>query len=127
MTIRDVLAVATRLVGASTLAAGVFWQVAEHAGRRECVAYVHVMEPRVDVTIDDEAYRIEGFESAPIVSQLRPGRHTLKMSRRGQILYKEEFSLRAGEEIVLTAWQKERAERTRAYNPVSVPESLTGL
>jgi hypothetical protein len=127
MPIRDVVTTTIKLLGAWTLAAGVFWQVAEHAGNRDCVAYVHVTEPRVDVTIDDQTYQIEAWQAVPIVSELRAGRHTLKMTRRGQILYEETFDLRPGQEVVLTAWEKTRAEPKREYVPASATETLNGL
>jgi hypothetical protein len=42
----------------------------------------------------------------PIVCELRPGKHTLQMTRNGKMLDEEEFSLSAGGEVVLTSWKR---------------------
>jgi hypothetical protein len=40
----------------------------------------------------------------PIVRQLPPGEHIVQMSRKGDLVFEKQFSIDAGEEIVLTAW-----------------------
>jgi hypothetical protein len=60
--------------------------------------------PEVDVSVDDESYRVKSLWESPVVCELRPGRHTVRMIRYGQVLYEEEFTLAAGEERILTAW-----------------------
>ena len=83
----------------------ILWQVANHRGSMKCVAYVHVATPAVDVTVDDQRYRVETMWERPIVCELRPGRHHLRMLRSGRVLFEQEFTLDPGQEVVLTAWE----------------------
>jgi hypothetical protein len=93
-----------KCVGALILGAVILWQVVEHIGPTNRQALVHVTTIHVDVTVDDAMYRIESLEQTPIVCELRPGRHKVRMVREGQVLYEEEFAIAAGEELILTAW-----------------------
>jgi hypothetical protein len=90
----------------------ILWQVGAHSGPPNGIAYVHVTTPQVDVTVDDETYHIDTLAESPIVCELRPGKHGLRMTRSGQTLYEEKFTLRPAEELVLTAW--DRPEDARA-------------
>jgi hypothetical protein len=92
--------------GLSALALGgvILWQVHDHCGAMKAVAYVHVVTPEVDVTVDRQTYRVETLWDSPIVCELRPGRHLLRMLRSGRVLFEQEFTLDAGQEVVLTAW-----------------------
>jgi hypothetical protein len=118
------LAVGT-IKGLSALALGgaILWQVHEHCGLVKCVAYVHVVPPAVDVTIDGQTYWVETLWDSPIVCELRPGRHLLRMLRSERVLFEQEFTLDAGQEVVLTAWEelKEKAAEKLpprvSYNP----------
>jgi hypothetical protein len=84
------------------------------------MAFVHVTESNVDVMIDGESYRVESGYTPPIVCDLSPGPHTLRMSRQGRVLYEESFTLRPGDEAVLTAWDVSRtAAAGRAPSPVA--------
>lgn len=100
------LAVGT-IKGLSALALGgaILWQVHDHCGTMKAVAYVHVVIPAVDVTVDRQTYRVETLWDSPIVCELRPGRHLLRMLRSGRVLFEQEFTLDAGQEVVLTAWE----------------------
>jgi hypothetical protein len=91
--------------GALALGGAILWQVHDHCGSMKGVAYVHVATPGVDVTVDGRAYRIETLWETPIVCELRPGRHLLRMLRSGRVLFEEEFTLDPGQEVVLTAWE----------------------
>jgi hypothetical protein len=93
-------------VGALILGAVVLWQVAEHAGATNGGAIVHVSMTQVDVTIDDAVYHIDSLEQTPIVCELRPGRHKVRMLREGQVVYEEEFTIVGGHELVLAAWDQ---------------------
>jgi hypothetical protein len=62
---------------------------------------VHVTEPNVEVVVGGRAYRFEGRPGDPIVCSLRRGQHELIMRRGGRILYKERFTVRPGENVVL--------------------------
>ncbi len=98
------------LKGAAALAFGgaVLWQVAEHSGPESGIAYVHVTASMVDVMVDDATYHVDSIRDAPIVRGLRAGKHTLRMSRNGQRLFDQEFTVRPGEEVVLTAWERSK-------------------
>jgi hypothetical protein len=93
-----------RRVGALLLGAVILWQVALHTGARKGQAVVHVSLPEVEVTVDDARYWVETLWDTPIVCDLRPGRHTVRMSRNGRIVYEETFTIAAGQEVILTAW-----------------------
>ena len=54
------------------LGGAILWQVHDHCGSMKCVAYVHVATPGVDVTVDDQTYRVETLWESPIVCELLP-------------------------------------------------------
>jgi hypothetical protein len=95
-------------IGAFGLGGAILWQVVIHIGPQYGVAYVHVPTPNVDVMVDDVQYHIETIWETPIVCELSPGLHMLRMCRSGRVLYEENFSLGVGQEIVLTAWEPPR-------------------
>jgi hypothetical protein len=82
----------------------ILWQVAEHCGPTNGQAIVHVAMAQVHVAIDDETYWVENLSEVPIVRELRPGRHRVCMLRDDRVIYQEEFTLAAGQERILTAW-----------------------
>jgi hypothetical protein len=82
----------------------IVWQVAVHSGSTNGQVIVHVAMPQVHVAVDDATYWVENLWESPIVCDLRPGRHQVRMLRDGRVLYQEEFTLAAGEERILTAW-----------------------
>jgi hypothetical protein len=92
--------------GALALGGAILWQVVAHADLQRGIAYVHVSNTKVSVTIDDEIYWVETVYDSPIVCELGPGRHTLRMLRSGQVVFEEEFTLDMGQEVVLTAWER---------------------
>ncbi|WP_422924166.1 hypothetical protein [Singulisphaera sp. PoT] len=96
-------------VGALLLGGAFLWQVAERVGPTRCEAVVHVPESNVDVMIDSSAYRIGEVRDEPIVCELTPGEHHLAMYRSGQLLFEQGFSVKPGEDVVLTAWDQNRA------------------
>jgi hypothetical protein len=91
---------------ASVLLGGIIlWQVAEHAGSSRGRAIVHVSTPKVEITVDDAPYWVESLDKTPIVCDLTPGRHVVRMHREGRVLYQEEFSVECGGEVILAAWE----------------------
>jgi hypothetical protein len=107
MTVVRALRFATvKTIAVLLLGGTVLWQVGAHSGPPNGTAYVHVTAPQVDVTVDNETYHIETLAASPIVCELRPGKHGLRMTRNGRTLYEEKFILRPGEELVLTAWDR---------------------
>jgi hypothetical protein len=93
-----------KLVGTLLLAGVILWQVVEQCGPNQGKVIVHVTKARVDVTIDEATYPVGSIWMNPIVCELPPGRHTVRMLQAGRVLYEEPFNLKAGEEIILTAW-----------------------
>ena len=83
----------------------------------KCLAYIHVVPPAVDVTVDGQTYRVETLWDSPIVCELRPGRHLLRMLRSERVLFEQEFTLDPGEEVVLTAWEEFKEKPAEDFPP----------
>jgi hypothetical protein len=107
-----------KCMGALGLCAVVFWEAAEQAGPEVSELVVHVSEIGVDVTVDGLEYTVDGFEDMPVVCSVRAGRHLLRMSRAGKVLYEEAFTIRRGEDKVLTAWDSTRLGMADGTPPV---------
>jgi hypothetical protein len=103
--IRSSLIAALKAIGGLALGSVVLWQVAIHTGPPNGIAYIHVSAPGVEVLVDDLGYHVESLRDAPIKCELAPGKHVLRMERNGKTLFTEEFALRSGDEVVLTAWE----------------------
>jgi hypothetical protein len=106
------------------LAGGILWRVAEHSGQHsgqspleQGIAYVHVTAGDVVVTVDGLEYHVTSAWDGPIVCELRPGKHMLRMSRNGELLYEEEFSVAVGKDVVLTAWERLPKDAVAAESP----------
>jgi hypothetical protein len=93
-----------KLVGTLLLAGVILWQVVEQCGPNQGKVIVHVSKAPVHVRIDEATYPVGSIWMSPIVCELSPGRHTLRMLHEGRVLYEEPFTLKAGEEIILVAW-----------------------
>jgi hypothetical protein len=106
ITIRSTMFVIGKVIGGFGLGGLILWHIAVHSAPRNCVAYVHVSTPNVDVLVDDVEYYVETLWETPIVCKLRPGTHMLRMSRSGRVFYEQEFTLGIGQEIVLVAWDR---------------------
>lgn len=120
MVYRSRLIALLQCVGVAVIGAVTLQYAVEHSNPGGCETVVHVTEPGVDVWIDDHAYRVESWQDSPLVCELRPGRHTLRMSRYGRILHEEAFTLRPGADIVLTAWDEARWKaQLRTYEAVA--------
>jgi len=120
LSFRKSLAMGT-IKGLSAFALGgaILWQVTNNCGSTKGMAYVHVVTPGVDVTVDDQRYRVETLWESPIVCELGPGRHTLRMLRSGRVLFEQEFTLDPSQEVVLTAWEGFNDHDTAAGGPKS--------
>ena len=112
MLFKSLLIPVSRLVGSLLLGGVVLWQVVEHCGPTTGRAIVHVTKVHVDVTVDEDTYPVESIWITPIVCELSPGRHTVRTLQEGRILYEEQFTLKPGEEIILTAWDGYRDGRS---------------
>jgi hypothetical protein len=105
--IRSFLIAALKAIGGLALGGVVLWQVAIHAGPPNGTAYVHVSVTEVEVLVDDQEYQVRSFEDVPVVCVLRPGKHVLRMKKNGKTLFSQEFMVRSGDELVLTAWERQ--------------------
>jgi hypothetical protein len=105
MSIRGMAFAMAKGIGAFALGGVILWQVVTHIGPQHGIAYVHVSATNVDVMVDDAKYHIESIWDSPLVCELSPGPHLLRMHRCGQVIYKENFSLDVAQEVVLTAWE----------------------
>ena len=113
--IRSFLLATTKAVVGLALGSAILWQVAMHSGPPNGTAYIHVASDQVDVKVDKTTFHVVSRWDVPIVCELRPGKHTLQMTRNGKMLYEEEFSLNAGGEVVLTAWERPQGPEQRKF------------
>ncbi len=90
--------------GAVVLGGAILWQVSLRCGAMTGQAVVHVSMPNVVIAVDDATYWVETLWETPIVCDLPPGRHTVRMHRSGRVVYEEEFTLATGQEVILSAW-----------------------
>lgn len=86
------------------LGVGTTWWVVEHLGGPGGSVVVHLCEPDVDLVVGHHTCRIGSLPADPLVCDLPAGRHELRVSRGGEVLYREAFDLGRGEQIVLSAW-----------------------
>jgi hypothetical protein len=89
------------------------WWVAAQSGSQQGSVVIHVTEPNVTVSLDDRVFRIGANHYNPIACELPAGEHLLRMTRGRSLLYAESFTLRKGEDRVLTAWQPPPANGNR--------------
>jgi hypothetical protein len=95
-------------VGAVLLGGAFLWEVALHCGPPHGKVYVHVAGGFGDVTVDDSTYHVKTLWESPIVRELEPGQHIVRMSRDGCLVFEQEFSIDAGEELILAAWDRSK-------------------
>jgi hypothetical protein len=106
ITIRAMVFAIMKGLGTIGLGGVILWQVGIHSRSQNGVAYVHVMMTNVEITVDDVEYHIESLMESPLVCELRPGPHMLRMRRGEQVNFEQAFTLGAREEVVLTAWER---------------------
>jgi hypothetical protein len=93
-----------KCVGAVALGVAVFWPTAENCGSESSEVVVHVSAEGVEVLVDHSRFWIAERLQHPIVCQLRPGMHELRMIRDGRVVYEEVFVVERGQDRILTAW-----------------------
>ncbi|WZO99036.1 hypothetical protein EP7_000628 [Isosphaeraceae bacterium EP7] len=116
-----------RAAGALLLGGVILWQVAERSVPPGGETVIHVTEAEVDVFLDDSHYRVDTQVDSPIVRELAPGWHTLRMMKDGEVLYDRPFEIVRGEYgPILTAWNELRQnsppDRFRGVGPT--PDEL---
>ncbi len=117
ITIRSMMFMIGKGMAALGLGGLILWQVAIRSGPLDGVAIVHVSSPNVDVSVDDVQYHVESLLDSPIVCNLSPGVHMVRMIRNGQVLYEEKFTLDLADEIVLVAWEPRSETPAHAAPP----------
>ncbi len=118
----SLIATTVKRLGAVCLALVIFWHVAQHAGPQAGEAIVHVARPGVIVSVDTRSYRIDSIEDSPVVCELTPGTHTVKVLRDDLLLGEEDFTVEAGKQVVLYPIARPRAAPALAS---SGPESVS--
>jgi hypothetical protein len=93
-------------IGALLMGGIILWRVALHVGPHTGRAVVHVSITPVDVAVDEDVYRVPTPYLSPVVCELKPGRHSVRMIRDGRVLYREDVQILAGEDYVLAAWDQ---------------------
>ncbi len=123
----SLIATLARRLGAVCLALVIFWLVARHAGPQRGTAIVHVLQPNVVVSVDGESYPVDSIAQSPIVCDLEPGHHVVKVRHGRMLLGEEEFTVEAGQEVVLCPFHDpENPEVVGAGERGLAPEA-TGL
>ena len=126
ITIRNLMFVTGKGIGAFGLGGAILWYVAVHCGPQNGIAYVHVSIPNVEVMVDDVEYHVETLWECPLMCKLSPGPHRLRMIRNGKTVFEQGFSLGAGKELVLVAWDQTsetRAEPALGNGSLSIVKS----
>jgi hypothetical protein len=98
----SLIATSLKRLGAVCLIFVILWHVVLHAGPQEGTAIVHVSRPDVDVSIDNRSYHVDSMEESPLVCELPPGVHEVKVSVDGLILGEESFTVEPGKEVVMS-------------------------
>ena len=93
-----------RMALAGILAACVLGAMVDKAASGKRSVVVHVVEPDVELRIDDVTYPIVGTVYDPIECQLPVGGHRLVMCRGDEVLLDEPFVVERDRDLVLTAW-----------------------
>jgi hypothetical protein len=97
----SLIATTVKRLGAVCLAFVVLWHVGRHAGPQAGEAIVHVPRPGVIVSVDYRSYRIDSSADSPVVCELAPGTHTVKVLRDDLLLSEQDFTIEAGKQVIL--------------------------
>jgi hypothetical protein len=55
----------------------------------------------VIVSVDNQSYRVESIAESPVVCELGPGSHVVKVRRGGSLLGEEGFIVEPGQDVIL--------------------------
>jgi hypothetical protein len=97
----SLIATSVKRLGAVCLALVILWHLAHHAGPQVGKAIVHAPRPGVLVSIDNRSYRIDSLAESPVVCELSPGAHTVKVHRDELLLGEEDFTVEPGKQVIL--------------------------
>jgi hypothetical protein len=114
MSLPSIILSISKRVGALLLGGVILWQVVEHSGPTSATAIIHVATTPSEIAVDEDTYHVESIFMTPLVCEVRPGRHMLRMLQEGRVLYEEPFLLKPGEEVVLVAWDPDDPSRRPA-------------
>jgi hypothetical protein len=119
-----------RAAGAMLLGGVILWQVADRAVPHRGETIIHVTVADADVFLDDDHYQIHDQADSPIVRQIKPGWHVLRMMKYGKVLYDRPFEILRGDDgIILTAWNQlcpdapEKGNSPLRVNPRAIVQS----
>ena len=118
ITIRSLIIWTGKGIGAFGLGGAILWNVAVLCGPLNGTAYIHVSTPNVEVMVDDVHHHVETLWETPLVCELSPGPHQLRMIRSGKTVFEQEFSLGVGKELVLMAWDQTKETQAAPASPV---------
>jgi hypothetical protein len=120
----SLIATTVKRLGAVCLAFVVLWHVGRYAGPQAGEAIVHVARHGVIVSVDNRSYRIDSIGDSPVVCELAPGTHTVKVYRDELLLSDEDFTVEAGKQVVLFPIARTRGvPAVASIGPGSVPAS----
>lgn len=115
----DISMIATLLkrLAAVCFAFVVFWHVTHQAPPRRGKAIVHVSQSDVVVIIDHQDHRVPTYAESPVVCELDPGNHSAQVWRRGILLGQVRFTIEAGKDVVIPAFDRPEFETGAASEP----------
>jgi hypothetical protein len=91
--------------------------VVKNAFLTDAEVIVHVTEPDIEAAVAGRMFRIGVLSGDPIVCGLAPREHEPVMRRGGRARYRETFTVRGGESVVLTAWNPNRPHPPEGRDP----------
>ncbi|QDV32943.1 hypothetical protein [Tautonia plasticadhaerens] len=109
-----ILGQAAQSVAAGVLGMTMLSSIVAHSKGTSGEVVLHVVEPDVEVIFGGESFRVEGRRYEPIVRELSPGGHRLRVERDGRVLQDEHFRVERGGFLVLTAWDANGKDREAA-------------
>ena len=123
----SLIATLARRLGAVCLALVIFWLVVRHAGPQRGTAIVHVLQPDVVVAVDGRSYPVESIAQSPVVCDLEPGPHVVKVTHGWLLLGEKEFTVEAGQEVVLCPFQDPENPEVAGAGGRGLAPEVTGL
>ncbi len=106
-----------RLVAVIGLAVAIFAQVARHSAEPEGQVVVHLVDVGVEVSVDEEEARpVDNFMELPLVFDLHPGKHRLRLWRDGTMIDDQECQVEPGRDVVMALLDQEKFKRQSKPN-----------
>lgn len=103
MLTKGLLIAVARVLVAFVLSIVLLAEVVSRSGPQTSEVVVHLTEFPARLTIDGRSYPVSTLHESPIVSELGRGWHELRVWRDDRLVYREDFRVQPGENLVLTA------------------------